>query len=79
MNPTDHAATLALFLTERTGSCFGQWSGRLPAAEQRSLFGRFLGKGTLYIDGRDETIAHYVKTGFGLDSDCTATIRWMNL
>lgn len=33
---TDRAALLALFLLDTTGSVFGTWEGRLPAAEQRS-------------------------------------------
>ena len=33
---TDHAASLALFLTEKTGSCLATWKGKLPAADQRA-------------------------------------------
>jgi len=75
----DYAANLAIFLTERKGSCFATWSGRMPAVEQRALFGRFLGKGTLWIDGTAETIEHYRKVCFGLDSDCTANLKWRAL
>ena len=75
----DYAANLALFLQDQSGSIFGEWQGRLPAKEQRALFGRFLGKGLLYIDGKEEIIAHYVKTCFGLDSECTALVLWREL
>ena len=73
---TDYAANLALFLTERTGSCLAKWNGRLSAAEQRAIFGRYMGKGTLYIDGTAETVEHWVKSCFGLDGDCTASFKW---
>jgi hypothetical protein len=75
----DYAANLALFLTEKTGSCLKSWSGRLTAAEQRALFGRFLGKGKIWIDGANETIEHHVKVCFGLDSECTANLKWAAL
>ena len=65
----DYAANVALFLLEKTGSVFGQWKGKLSAAEQRSLLGRFLGKGTIVIDGANETICNRVKVCFGLDYD----------
>ena len=75
----DHAASLALFLLEKTGTVLGAWSGRLTAAEQRALFGRFLGKGKLWIDGAAETVEHHVKVCFGLDSECTARLAWRDL
>jgi hypothetical protein len=73
---TDRAAALALFLIERKGSCLATWSGRLTAAEQRALLGRFLGKGKLWIDGAAETVEHHRKVGFGFDSECTASLSW---
>ena len=76
---TDRPALLALFLTERTGSCLKTWSGKLTAAEQRALFGRFLGKGKLWIDGGNETIEHHVSVCFGLDTECTARLKWGDL
>lgn len=75
----DYAANLAIFLTERTGSCLKTWSGHLRAAEQRALFGRFLGKGKLWIDGAHETIEHHVKVCFGTDTECTANLKWSAL
>jgi len=72
----DYAANLAIFLIEKTGSVFNTWTGRLTAAEQRALFGRFIGKGKLVIDGASETVEHYRKVCFGLDSECTATLAW---
>ena len=75
----DYAANLAIFLTERTGSCLKTWSGKLTAAEQRALFGRSLGKGKLWIDGANETIEHHVKVCFGTDTECTANLKWSAL
>lgn len=78
MNETtnDYAAQLALFLLDKVGSIWGIWEGRLTAAEQRALFGRFLGKGWLRIDGRKETVTHIVKVAFGMDWDINADLTW---
>jgi hypothetical protein len=79
MAKTDTPAALALFLTERKGSCLATWSGRLPAAEQRALLGRFLGKGKIWIDGTAETVEHWRTVGFGLDGECTVSLSWRAL
>lgn len=75
----DYAANLALFLVEKVGSCTGAWQGRLTAAEQRALFGRFLGKGRIVINGREETVCNRVKVCFGLDFDDRKITRWCDL
>lgn len=79
MTKTDTPAALALFLTERKGSCLATWSGRMPADEQRALLGRFLGKGKLWIDGTAETVEHWRTVGFGLDGECTVSLSWRAL
>ena len=71
MNKYDAAANMAFFLQERTGSVCGKWEGKLTAKEQREMFGMFLGKGMLYIDGAKETIKHSIKVCFGMDSEDT--------
>ena len=76
---TDRAAALALFLTERKGSCLATWGGHMTAGEQRALLGRFLGKGKLWIDGTAETVEHWRKVGFGLDGECTVLMSWRAL
>jgi hypothetical protein len=75
----DYAATLAAFLTERKGSCLKTWGGYLTANEQRTLFGQFLGKGKLWIDGTAETIEHHRKICFGTDTECTISLKWSAL
>ena len=72
----DYAANLAIFLTERKGSCLATWQGRLSAAEQRALFGQYLGKGLIVIDGADETIEHHRTVCFGMDSECTKRLTF---
>lgn len=72
----DYAANLAIFLTEKTGSCLGTWRGKMTAAEQRNLFGRAVGKGTIVIDGAAETLVHFVKVCFGQDYDVTFERKW---
>lgn len=72
----ERIADIGLFVTVRTGTCTGHWEGRMRAAEQRALFGRFFGKGTLIIDGATERIQHCVTRCFGLDYEFTADLRW---
>jgi hypothetical protein len=76
---TDPAANLAMFLLENTGSIFGKWSGRMPAKDQRKIFGRFMGKGLLHINGECETIKMSVSVCFGLDWDVRESIIWAEL
>ena len=66
---TDYAANLAFFLLEKTNSVLGQWAGKMSAAEQRQLMGRFIGKGTIIINGDNETVCNRVKIAFGQDWD----------
>lgn len=75
----DFAANLAFFLLEKTGSVLGKWKGRLTAAEQRALFGQFLGKGTVEIDGDEETLVHWKTVGFGQDYEVTFSRQWVQL
>lgn len=72
----DYAANLALFLLEKTGSIFSTWSGKLTANEQRALFGRAIGKGTIVIDGEHELISNRVKVCFGQDYDDRNVTAW---
>lgn len=75
----DRAASLALFLLEKTGSVFGSYIGKMTAAEQRGLFGRYIGKGRIVIDGRDETVANMVTVCFGQDYDYRNVTKWSAL
>lgn len=75
----DYAANLAFFLLEKTGTIFGRWAGRMTAAEQRALFGRFIGKGTIIIDGATETLCNRVKVCFGHDFDDRNVLRFAQL
>ena len=77
--PTDFAANLALFLLEKTGTVLGAWASKMTATEQRELFGRFIGKGRIVIDGERETIANRVKVCFGHDYDDRNVTRWAAL
>jgi hypothetical protein len=75
----DYAANLASFLQEKTGSVCGRWRGRMTASQQRDLFGRFLGKGLLVIDGANERIHMIVKVCFGADFDMREDVSWRDL
>lgn len=44
--------------------------------DQLATFGRYFGKGLIYIDGTNETVTHAVKVGFGMDWDYTTQIRF---
>lgn len=78
-NRFELAAKLGLFLVARTGNRVGKWSGTLLAAEQRALFGRFIGKGMLTIDGTRERIKHSVTQSFGMRREVTRDLRWTEL
>lgn len=75
----DYAANLAALLLSKTGTVLGTWKGRLSAGEQRNLFGRFLGKGQIIIDGEHETICDRVKVCFGHDYDDRNITAWRAL
>jgi hypothetical protein len=75
----DHAAIVAMFLQEAAGSIFGRFEARMTAADQRALFGKFLGKGVICIDGKAETVSMRVKVCFGLDCDYRGTIPFRAL
>lgn len=66
---TDYVGSTVVFLLEKTGSIFGKFYGKMSAQEQRNVFGRYLGKGTIIIDGSAETICNRVKVCFGMDYD----------
>jgi len=70
---------VAFFLLQNTGSVLGTWSGKLTAAEQRELFGCYIGKGQIVIDGTKETICNRVKVCFGLDYDDRNVTNWRDL
>jgi hypothetical protein len=76
---SDHAANLAHFLTLNTGSCHGRWKGQMKANDQRALFGRFLGKGMLIIDGDVEQIKMVVSVCFGQDWDVRFRSTWAEI
>lgn len=75
----DYAANLAMFLLEKTGSVFKVWAGKLSAAEQRALFGRYIGKGQIVINGERETVSNRVKVCFGMDYDDRNVVAWRDL
>lgn len=79
MQKFEAATNLAFFLLEKTGTVLGSWEGRMTASEQRALFGRFIGKGMLVINGAEETVQHIVKVCFGLDYDVTASYTFSNI
>jgi hypothetical protein len=75
----DFAAQLAFFLQEKTGSVFGEWVGKLSAAAQRDLFGRYIGKGKIVINGERETLCNRVRVCFGHDCDDRNVTKWAAL
>lgn len=79
MKKFEYAANLAAFVLEKTGSIYGCCAVRMNAAEQRALFGRFIGKGRIVIDGEAETICNRVKVCFGLDYDDRNITKWGEL
>ena len=79
MNKFDAATNMSMFLLEKTGSVCGVWKGKLPATEQRKMFGQFLGRGKLTIDGQTESLRHTIKVCFGQDYDVTYDKKWTEI
>lgn len=75
----DRAAFLALVLTEATGTTCGYIESRMSADEQREIFGRYLGKGVIQIDGNRAGVSMRVKVCFGTDYDIRAITHWRDL
>jgi hypothetical protein len=75
----DYAANLALFLLKNTGTIFGRFVSRMTAAEQRTLFGRVVGKGRIVIDGEKEEVSNLVTVCFGQDYDYRNVTKWNTL
>lgn len=78
-NNADIPANLALLLLDKTGTVLGRHQARMTAAEQRALFGRVIGRGTIIIDGDNETVTNRVKVAFGMDYDDRAQVTWREL
>jgi hypothetical protein len=51
----------------------------MSATDQRELFGVFLGKGTIVIDGEQELVFNRVKVAFGMDWDDRNVTAWSAL
>lgn len=75
----EYAAILSLFLVAKSGSCLGRWIGNIPAAEQRAICGRVIGRGKIVIDGTSETICNRVRVCFGADYDDRNMVAWRDL
>lgn len=75
----DIVTNLALFLSKETDSVFSTWTGTLPAKTQRKMFGRYLGKGSITINGAEESIVHNIKVCFGQDFTHTFRASWKDI
>lgn len=75
----EYISNLVRFLITKTDSVWGIWSGKMSASEQRALFGRFIGKGKIVINGEDETICNRVKVCFGMDFYDKNVVHWRDL
>jgi len=63
-----------------TGNINAVWQGRLTAAQQRDMYGMYLGKGLITIDTRERLLVHTVRVGFdGGEIADTYVERWDNL
>ncbi len=76
---SDVAANLAHFLMANGKSIFGTWSGKMTAKDQRRVFGRYLGKGNVVINGAKETVEMVVSICFGTDWDVRESLTWAAL
>lgn len=75
----DVGFNLANFLLDKTGSIFGIWNDHMLKKDQLNLFGMYLGKGNIYINGATERISHTVSRCFGTDFETTFSKMWNEL
>jgi hypothetical protein len=75
----DRAAAMAFFLMDQGVGIFGKWIGRMNAKDQRALFGQYLGKGEIIIDGEQEAVKMRVSIAFGQDWDYPVFLWWNEL
>lgn len=61
------ASHIAFFLISQGKKSYEEWDGYMPAKKQREVFGVYLGRGRIFVDGLNETISMTVKVCFGLD------------
>ena len=75
-NRYDAVANMTHFLLANENNIHAKWVGHMTAKDQRRLFGQFLGKGRVIIDGENERLAHVRKCAFGTDFDVTYDEKW---
>ena len=73
------AGVLAQFVQACTGSVCGKVERRMTAKDQRALFGQVIGRGTIVVDGANETVSNRVIVCFGQDYDYRNVTRWVDL
>lgn len=81
MTKFDIIENIAAFLMDKKGSVLATWKGKLSAKEQRALFGVYMGRGEIVIDGEREIVQHLVKVCHwnGQDSDPTFYAKWSDI
>jgi hypothetical protein len=72
----DLVASIAFFLVDKTDDCRGYWAGRMTKKEQIDVFGVYLGKGLICIDGEKEIVKMIVKVCFGTDTETVKTLTF---
>lgn len=65
------AANMAHLLLANGHGIFDTTELRMTAADQRRVFGLFLGKGSLVIDGGNDRVSNMSVTCFGMDREAT--------
>ena len=70
---------LAFFLIDQGKRVYDKWVGNISAADQRILFGSYIGKGRIVIDGERETVHHLIRICFGQDAEIDYTSSWANI
>lgn len=68
-NRYDVAANIAHVLMANGAGIFDTITGNISAKDQRRVFGLFLGKGKLIIDGQKDTVCATYQTAFGGDQE----------
>lgn len=61
------AAKIGIFLISKGLHSWDSWSGKMLKKDQMEAFGVYFGKGTIHVDGLEESITSIVSCCFGTD------------
>jgi len=75
----DKIESMSALVIARCDSPWGRVTLKMNKAEQVAMFGQYMGRGTIIVDGEAEEVRHVVSCCFGQDYEVTKTVKWIDL